>query len=225
MLIVEELFLLLRRDDGTPEAWSAQRGCGLAAAVVTDLVLAGHVTLSEDKDPRLSVLRPGPVGHPALDAAMARLEACEGKKLSSLVTDRQVAVEQQVAAALAADGIVRIEAKRAWGLVPAKYPVLDPGPERRVREHLRAALAGSTPRTEDATLLAILLALGVAPTVLAQEKGTLGRRDLERRIKEVSTEVEAGEAVARALATMNSAIPVVISDGGGDGGDGGGGGD
>ena len=223
MLIAEELFLLLRRDDGTPEAWSAQRGHGIAAAVITDLVLAGHVMLSDDKDPRVSVLRPGPVGHPALDAAMARLEACEGKKLSSLVTDRQVAVEQQVAAALTADGIVRTEETRVLGLVPAKYPVLDPGPERRVREHLRAALAGSTPRTEDATLLAILQALGVAPKVLAQEKGTLGRRDLEQRIKEISAEVEAGDAVSRAVATMNSAIPVVISDGGGDGGDGGGG--
>ena len=154
---------------------------------------------------------------------MARVEACEGKKLSSLVADRQVAVEQQVAAALTVDGIVRTEEKRVLGLVPAKYPVLDQGAERRVREHLRAALAGSTPRTEDATLLAILLALGVAPKVLQQEKGTLGRRDLERRITEVSTEVEAGDAVARAVATMNSAIPVIISDGGDGGGDGGGG--
>lgn len=63
----------------------------------------------------------------------------------------------------------------------------------------------------------------MAPKVLAQEKGTLGRRDLEQRIKEISAEVEAGDAVSRAVATMNSAIPVVISDGGGDGSDGGGG--
>jgi hypothetical protein len=46
MLIVEELFLLLRRDDGKPESVSAQRGYGLAAAVITDLVLAGRITLS-----------------------------------------------------------------------------------------------------------------------------------------------------------------------------------
>lgn len=104
-----------------------------------------------------------------------------------------------------------------------EVPRARPGTRASLREHLRAALAGSTPRTEDATLLAILLALGVAPQVLQQEKGTLGRRDLERRIKEVSTEVEAGDAVARAVATMNSAIPVIISDGGDGGGDGGGG--
>ena len=43
MLIAEELFLLLRRDDGKPESASAQRGYGLAAAVITDLVLAEKV--------------------------------------------------------------------------------------------------------------------------------------------------------------------------------------
>lgn len=206
MLIVEELFLLLRRDDGKPESMSAQRGYGLAAAVITDLVLAGRITLSDHKDPRMSVLQPGPVGHPALDAAMSRLEQRNGKRLSSLVTDRQLAVEAQVADALAADGVVEVEEKRALGLVPARYPVRDAEPERRVREQLRTVLAGGTPRTEDATLLAILQGLGVAAKVLADEKGTLVRRDLKRRIEEVSTEVPAGEAVAKAVAAMNTAI-------------------
>ena len=206
MLIVEELFLLLRRDDGKPASAMAQRGYGLAAAVITDLVLAERITLSEDKDPRMSVLVPGPVGHPALDAAMARLEQRDGKKLSTLVTDGKLAVEQQVAAALARAGVIGIEEKRALGLVPAKYPVIDPEPERRTREQLRVVLQGGTPRTEDATLLAILQGLGVVPKVLAEEKGTLGRRDLKRRIEEVSSEVKAGDAVAKAIAAMNTAI-------------------
>jgi hypothetical protein len=222
MLIVEELFLLLRRDDGRPEAWSTQRGYGIAAAVITDLVLAERITLSEDKDPRMSVLVPGPVGHPALDAAMARLEQRDGKKLSSLVTDGRLAVEAEVADALAAAGIVGIEEKRALGLVPAKYPVVDPEPERRTRERLRVVLAGGTPRTEDATLLAILQGLGIASTVLKDEKGALGRRDLARRIEEVAAEVAAGDAVARAVSSVNVAMMTVIG-GDGDGGDGGGG--
>ncbi len=206
MLIAEELFMLLRRDDGKPASMSAQRGYGLAAAVVTDLVLAERITLSDHKDPRVTVLRAGDVGHPALDAAMRRLVQRDGKKLSSLVTDRKLAVEAEVAASLAAAGVIAIEEKRALGLVPAKYPVLDPEPERRTREQLRVVLAGGTPRPEDATLLAILQGLGVATKVLKEEAGTLGRRDLKRRIEEVSTEVSAGEAVAKAVAAMNTAI-------------------
>ena len=206
MLIAEELFLLMRRDDGRPASAMAQRGYGLAAAVITDLVLAERITLSDDKDPRMTVLVPGPAGHPALDAAMVRLEQRDGKKLSTLVTDGKLAVEKQVAAALASAGVIGIEEKRALGLVPAKYPVVDPEPERRTRERLRVVLAGGTPRAEDATLLAILQGLGVAPKILDEERGTLGRRDLKRRIEEVSSEVKAGDAVAKAIAAMNTAI-------------------
>ncbi len=221
MLIVEGLFLLMRRDDGKPASAGMQRGYGLAAAVITDLVLAERITLSDHKDPRMTVLVPGPVGHPALDAALVRLQQRDGKKLSSLVTDGKLAVEAQVAAALASAGVIGIEEKRALGLVPAKYPVLDPEPERRVREQLRVVLQGGTPRPEDATLLAILQGLGAAPKVLADEKGTLGRRDLKRRIEEVSSEVKAGDAVAKAIAAMNAAIitatmiPVIAAGAGG----------
>jgi hypothetical protein len=219
MLIAEELFLLLRRDDGKPESASAQRGYGLAAAVITDLVLAERVTLSDDKDPRMTVLVPGPPGHPVLDAAMSRLEQRDGKKLSSLVTDRKLALEHPVASVLADAGVIRIEEKRALGLVAERYPVLDPEPERRLREQLRLVLQGGTPRPEDATLLAILQGLGVAGKVLEAEKGTLGRRNLKRRIEEVSTEVKAGEAVKKAVDAMNAAImtavfvPVVVAGG------------
>lgn len=217
MLIAEELFLLLRRDDGKPESAMAQRGYGLAAAVITDLVIAERITLSEDKDPRMTVLAPGPVGHPALDAAMVRLEQRDGKKLSSLVTDGKVAVEREVAASLSAAGVVDVEEKRALGLVPERYPVRDAEPERRIRERLRTVLLGGTPTPADASLLSILQGLEIAPKVLEEEKGTLGKKELKRRIEEVSTDVVAGEAVAKAVAAMNTAImtavvvPIVVS--------------
>jgi hypothetical protein len=214
MLISESLFLLLRRDDGKAESAFVQNGYGLAAALITDLVLAERVTLSDDKDPRLSVLVPGPVGHPALDAAMVRLQEKDGKKLSSLVSDGKVAAEQQIAEALAAAGVITIEEKRALGLVPAKYPVLDPEPERGVREHLRTVLAGGTPRPEDSTLLAVLQGLDVAAKVLEEEKGTLDKKQLKARIEQVSSEVAAGDAVAqavaRAVAAMNAAVMTAV---------------
>jgi hypothetical protein len=42
--------------------------------------------------------------------------------------------------------------------------------------------------------------------VLAEEKGTLGGRELKRRIEEVATEVPAGEVVRKAVQAMNAAI-------------------
>ncbi|GAA1932851.1 GOLPH3/VPS74 family protein [Nocardioides hwasunensis] len=206
MLISEELFLLLRRDDGRPESATAQRGYGLAATIITDLVVAERVSLSEDKDPRVTVTDPTPVGHPATDAALARLREKDGKRLSSLVTDSQVAAERHVAEHLAAAGVVEIEEKRALGLVPARYPVIDSEPERRIRERLRTVLAGGSPQPADSALLGVLQGLGVVSKVLSEEKGTLGRRELKKRIDEVACEVEAGAAVTRAVAAMNAAV-------------------
>lgn len=210
MLITESLFLLLRREDGKAESVMAQNTYGLAAAAVTDLVLARRITLSDDKDPRVTVLVPGPVGHPALDVAMERVEHRDSKKLSALVTDWKMTLEEPIARALAAAGIVRIEEKRVLGLVPPKYPVLDAEPERRVRDRLRTVLAGGTPEPADSTLLAILQGLGIAHTVLADEAGSLGKMELKARIEEVSTEVQAGAAVAKAVEAMNVAIMTAV---------------
>jgi hypothetical protein len=101
--------------------------------------------------------------------------------------------------------------------VPERYPVVDPEPERRIRERLRTVLLGGTATPADASLLSILQGLDVAPKVLEEEKGVLGKKALKQRIEEVSTDVVAGEAVAKAVAAMNTAImtaviaPVVVS--------------
>lgn len=217
MLIAEELFLLLRRDDGKAESAMAQNGYGLSGAVITDLILADRVTVSDDKDPVLTVLDAGPTGHPVLDGALRRLVEKDGSKLSKLVPDGKLNPEQSVAASLAAAGVVTIEEKRALGLVPAKYPVRDPEPERALRERLRTAIAGGTPSPADATLLAVLQGLDIAAKVLEKERGPLGKRDLKRRIEEVSEESVAGLAVGRAVRAANQAmmtavvIPVVVS--------------
>jgi hypothetical protein len=219
MLITESLFLLLRRDDGKPEIDMSKRHYGLTAAAITDLVIARRITLSDDKDPRMTVLVPAPPGHPTLDAAMDRLQRRDGKRLSSLMLDTKVAVEDTIARSLVTAGVIGVEEKRALGLVPAKYPVIDPRPEQRLRERLRAVLHGEAPEPQESALLAILQGLDVVGKVLAEEKGDLGEKELEARIEEVSADVQAGDAVAQAVAAMNAAImtavvvPVVISSG------------
>ena len=210
MHISESVFLLLRRDDGKPESAFTQRGYGLAAAAVADLVLAERVTLGEEKDPRMGVLDRRPVGHRGLDATLARLVDRDGKRLSSLVTDARVAAEHAVGEALADAGVLHVEERRVLGLVPAKYPVRDAEPERVLRERLRLVLQGGTPQPQEATVLAILQGLDVAATVLDHERGTLDKKDLKRRIEAVSEDVVAGEAVGRAVRAMNTAIMTAV---------------
>lgn len=219
MLIAEKLFLLLRRDDGKAESAFSQNGYGLSAAVITDLILAERVTVSEEKDPKVTVLFAQPTGDSVLDPALERLKAREGKRLSTLVADGKLNPEAQIAEALATSGVLEIEEKRALGFIPAKYPIKDSTPEREVRDRLRTVLAGGTPTAHDGALLAILQGLDLAAKVLEEEKGTLSKKQLKQRISEVSEEVVVGPAVTAAVQAINAAImtavviPVVVSGG------------
>src|SRR5699024_6526328 len=210
MLITEELFLLLRRDDGKPESAFAQNGYGLAGAVISDLIVAEQITVSDDKKPRLIVLPAAHADHPVLAAALQRLRERDGKKLAALIPDRKLNLEQESARSLAEQHVIRIEENRALGFVPEQYPVLDDGPESARRQQLQAVLAGATPQVEDGVLLSILQGLDLATRVLAAEKGTLGKRDLKRRIDEVSEDAVAGHAVAQAVRSMNAAMMAVF---------------
>lgn len=221
MLIAEELFLLLRRDDGNPEDSFAYSSYGLTAAAVVDLILTGRVTVSDEEDPRLSVVTESPTGHPVLDATLDRLRAKPGRALSAVVSDAALDVEKATARSLADAGVIGIKEKRFLGMVPAKYPLLDRTAEDDVRRRLRAVLAGGTPEAADAVLLSILQGLDVAAKVLKDERGDLGPDDLRRRITDVSRQVasagSAAGAVTQAVEVMNTAIlaavfiPIVIN--------------
>lgn len=210
MLITEELFLLLRRDDGKAESAFSQNGYGLAAAVITDLILADKVTLSEGKDPKLIAVSSQPAGDPVLDAALDRLRQREGKRLSSLVTDGKLNPESRVAASLAQAGVIRIEKRWSLGFGPAKYPILDPSPEAAARGRLRRVLAGSSPTAADGALLSILRGLDLAAKVLAEERGTLTRKQLYQRIEKVSEESVTELGVAKAVDAMSAAIMAAV---------------
>lgn len=224
MITSEKLLLLLTRDDGKPVSAFSQNTYGYAAANIADLVLAGRVTLDDAKDPRLTVVDRTPVGHPVLDAALARLVEKDGKKVSALVTDGKVAVQKEIVAGLAAAGVVDVEPGKLLGLVPEKRPVRDAAPERALRERLLTVIRGGTAGPDEATLLALLQSLDVAPKVLADEAEGLSKKQLKSRIEEVAATAHAGEAVgkgvSRAIMSMNIAIlsativPVMLSSDG-----------
>jgi len=210
MIIAEELLLLLTRDDGRLESAFVQDAYGYASANLADLVLAGRVTLDDRKDPRVTVVDPTPIGHPALDAALARVSEKNGKKISGLVQDGKVAARDEIVRALAEAGVVGVEPKRLLGLVAEKHPVRDRAAERSLRERLRTVLHGATATPSEATLLAVLQGLDVARKVLAEESAGMTKRELKARIETISRTAHegevVGEAVTRAIQALNAAI-------------------
>lgn len=205
-----EIFLLLTNDEGGPASWGTQTGWALSAATIADLLIEERVALEEERDPRVRVIDATPTGRPILDKVLSRVVEKEGKKLSTLVQDRKLNPEAEVVEALVGRGVVDVVPARLLGLVSAKRPTLDPLPEREVRERLRAILLGGQPTATDATLLAILQALGVAKKVLKAESEGMSAKELKRRIEQASDEVAVGVALKRAIDSLNAAILAAV---------------
>lgn len=218
MLIAEKLMLLLTKDDGTADGWGSYHSYAYTAAVVTDLIRAERVLLSDDKDPRVQVTSPAPTGHPVLDHALERVVEKDGRRLSTCLHDGRLDPTEQVVQSLAADGAITVVPKRLLGLVPEKRPVADPRPEQELRGRLRAVLHGATPEVDEAVLLSLLQGLGRVHEVLPDETEGLDKKAVTARVEEVSAEVgHGGTAVSDAVATMTTAIytavfvPVIVS--------------
>lgn len=214
MLINESVFLLLTRDDGKAEKAFAQNGYALAAATLTDLLMAERIAVSDGKRPNVGVVSDQPTGYLSLDAALARVVQRNGKSLASLVTDGKVSVDREIAFGLRDQGIVDVVEKKALGFVPEKYPVINPAPENELRQRLQAVLIGATPTQPEAAILSILQGLDVARYVLKDEKGELSNRDLKARIKaaadEAGSDPEVSESLRKAVDSMNAAMMTTI---------------
>lgn len=211
MLITESLFVLLTNDQGKENPWGSQRSIGLAGTLVADLIAAGRIALSDDKDARVHVIDPSPTGNPVLDHGLDLLSRNKNKKLSSLVAKSAMNPEQQVTSNLAKAGIIDVEPKRLLGLVPAKYPTVNPGPEQSLRHRIGTALQTGSAETDIAVILSVLNGLDVAHKVLKEEAGGMSKGDLKRRISELTVDAgPEGVAVKKATEAIQVAAATAV---------------
>lgn len=220
MLISEQLYLLLTKAEGTQEKPGTQRGYGLTAALVADLVAAGRATLTEEKRPRMDVVDTTPTGNPVLDSGLTALEPKSGKRLDRIVSSARLNPEDAVVSSLVDSGILERGERTMMGLGKPRTPEVNSGPEQELRARIAAVLAGtSEPTTTEATLLSILQALGVARRILADESGGMRGGQLKKRIQAIVDQSPTGDAVERAMQALSSAIvtaaviPAVVAGG------------
>ncbi|MGO2052194.1 GOLPH3/VPS74 family protein [Glutamicibacter sp. 287] len=207
MLISEKLYLLLTKDDGRPETVMSSYGYGMNAAVIADLILGGRVGLTEDSNPRITIIGAGPIGDPVLAHSLEKLEGKDGTSLDSAVAINRLCNIRLVTDSLAKQGLVEHGERSFFGLGKGNVKVLNGQLERQFRFGLRSVLQGQREaETHEATLLSILQGMGVVPNVLAEEIEPLSAAESKHRIKEVATDSRAGDAVRKAVATMNSAV-------------------
>lgn len=205
-VITTDLFLLLFRDDGKPEAMGQMSNYGLAGGLLADLTIAGRVQASDDAK-RVHVVDPTPTGDPLLDEGLRRIAAKDGKRVQSVVQSTSKQLEHVVGTYLAERGVVSVEESAFLGLKPQRYPTTNPSLEQRLRAGLVQVLRGANPTAEQHAVLGLLHSLDLGRRVFDEGETGLRTRELQVRLKELATTAgPSADAVARAVAAMTTAI-------------------
>lgn len=207
--IPAELFLLLTTDAGRQDS-TQHRRVALAAAALAELALREKITLTEERRPRVEVVDTASTGLPIIDQALGAVTELRRTRLAAVITHRSLDLTEVIGASFAAEGVV----VRKDGWFTTTWPTHDDTVETSLRARLVAAL--EDPRrasVQDAVLLEILRALGIAHRILREDLPGVGRRDLERRIEALDVDVPVADAVRRVIQEYQVAMQVATQAG------------
>ncbi|MGO2808951.1 MAG: GOLPH3/VPS74 family protein [Glutamicibacter arilaitensis] len=207
MLITEKLYLLMASDREKPESVVSATGYGMNAALISDLMIAGRVALSDDQQRQIQLIGAGPCPDPVLAAPLAKLEKKEQLSLDEAVRISGLCDARLVADSLAKAGIVEYGERTLLGMGKKSVRIINEQIQRQIRADLQAALHGhKTPGASDITVLSIIQAIGLAPEVLKDELAPMSTGQAQARIKELAQDSPVADSAQRAVATMNEAI-------------------
>ncbi|WP_157248449.1 GOLPH3/VPS74 family protein [Nonomuraea typhae] len=202
--IAEEVLLLaLGEEDGRQLIPSMQLDSALGGAILAELAVKERLTLTGKK---VTVVNSAPLGDDELDAVLTRI-AGDGKErrpewwVQKLYSGK---LRKRLLERLAARGTLTEQRAKVLGLFPTtRWPEADGSVEAEVRARVAAALAGSDPDAATAVLVAVLHAAKL------DRKAFPGADP--KRVKEIAEGQWAGDAVAKLISTINSAIMVAVT--------------
>lgn len=180
--IPAETFLLLTGDTGRQQHTQFRKFVTAGAALI-ELALRERITMSDEKNPRITLTDPTPTGDPVLDQALTAVGARDGKRLGGTLSSRAMDLTEALGEQLAEAGVL----ERKKGLLGTTWPVLDHGPENAVRDRLSDALDGTgDPSQQDVVLLALIKAARAGYVVIKDDVPEMPRGEVLTRIDELS---------------------------------------
>jgi hypothetical protein len=210
-LHLHEEILLLALDDekgtiGMGSLWNQAAG----GAMVAELMLAGRVTVGDQKKGTLTVVDPTPVGDPLLDQALAEIADREKPRKGSDWVQHFAGwkkLHHRIAGELVRKRVLREEeGKVLWIFDTVHYPERDGRHEREVIRRLREAIFTDgddvTPRTM------VLVTLADAAGLLGEvfdKKQLKGRKE---RLKAIREGEAAGQMTRDAIEAVQTAMMV-----------------
>jgi hypothetical protein len=205
MTVAEDFVLLtLNEVDGSWLVGNVHLECGVAAAVLVELVEAGRITVDSDA---VVVRDAAPTGLVTQDVALARIAAQDVHDPQWWVSALRRGAAESVLAQLVACGAVT-EQRVRWLVFfsQLRHPPVDPAVRRLVRERLCAVLAGGPADVRDLALLAIVHATGLSSTLFP---GT-DPADIERLIDEAG-EGPVADALVKVIRQVLAAVLALLA--------------
>jgi golgi phosphoprotein 3 len=209
-LHLHEQLLLLAVHDEKGSFHGGMFRYALAGALVSELVLAGRLTLVEGRRRSrklLEVVSSEPTGVPVLDSALERIASAKRRQaaarwIARLAGDR--AMPHAVAEGLVEQGLLRREEGRVLGLFRrVRYPTSNPDPEDALVAALERALATDDPVPLD---VAVVLSLASSAGILRHVFDRKALRPYRARIREVSDLEGIPAATREAIRATQAAV-------------------
>lgn len=209
--LADELALLVYDDtSGALRAGSQQVDYGLAGAVMTELMLAGRVTVPQR---HVEVTDPRPTGDPEFDHALAQLRSARrARPPKDWIGPLSKGLRQRRLDALVAGGLLRREQRRVLGLFSRTvYPgAAGPAPmtqRHEIRGRLQAAVAAAGPVDQRTAALCALVRATRVERVAVPDRP---RREVRAGLKAVVDQSWPADAVRKALAEMDAALSAAV---------------
>ncbi len=180
----------------------------VAGAVIAELLLSGHIKVTNDKKPLVEVISRKPLGDPIIDEALKLLY--EGKRKSPIPTwlsrlARMKNLKHRVAQGLSAKGILKATEDKVLFIFTRKiYPELDPHPEQEILKRIGSAIFGTGRDLDARTTILISLASGTGLL-----EANFDRKKVKAQKKRIDAIIQ-GEAIGKATKELIQSIQTAI---------------
>jgi hypothetical protein len=208
MLICQEMFLLLTKDNGKKEAVTHNE-TALSAGLFSDLLMHDAVGISAKNKVHATDKKPE---HPVLAWAWDGLHERRTSSVKTLLQARWFSPREKIAQDFWDHGQLEIEDAAWWQLGGDRDIMTDTALEDEVRERLAAVLDGTqNPSVKDMIILDILREVKGAYPLLKEDAPEMKRREMRNRIKELKQQVDYDDAAASAVKTILQETTAIIT--------------
>lgn len=209
LFLYEEIMLLaLRDEEGTIATGFPEQV--VAGAILAELLLDCRISVEDTRKQLVDLQNKKQTGDPIIDECLERMAA--GKRRASLQTwvSRLAGTKNlrhKVARQLCDRGILRADEDKVLFIFKRRvYPEIDPLPEKKIVDRLRAAIFTDHDQLDPRTVVLISLANG--SDLLRQ---TFGRREVrtrQKRIEQIANGELTGKATKEVIAACQTAVMV-----------------